>query len=129
MADSPLSTPATPRTASPLPSDADFVRSFSPSQDDAQLLGAQGPADDVWMSAPAPGAGNAALSAEPVPAPKGKEKAAKGPLKLLDLPVDILKEIIHQVSRRQHGRSARLGAVTARWDADHALNSFRTRTT
>lgn len=29
---------------------------------------------------------------------KGKERAAKGPLKLLDLPVDILKEIIHQVS-------------------------------
>jgi hypothetical protein len=30
-------------------------------------------------------------------APKGKEKAAKGPLRLLDLPVDVLKEIIHQV--------------------------------
>ena len=30
---------------------------------------------------------------------KGKEKAGKGPLRLLDLPVDILKEIIHQVSR------------------------------
>jgi len=34
---------------------------------------------------------------------KGKEKewaavARKGPLRLLDLPVDILKEIIHQVS-------------------------------
>lgn len=30
-------------------------------------------------------------------ASKGKEKAAKGPLRLLDLPVDILREIIHQV--------------------------------
>ncbi|USP73194.1 hypothetical protein yc1106_00468 [Curvularia clavata] len=97
MADSPLSTPATPTTASPLPSDADFARSFSPSQDDAQLLGPQGPADDVWTSTSAPGAGSAAQSADPVPAPKGKEKAAKGPLKLLDLPVDILKEIIHQL--------------------------------
>lgn len=28
---------------------------------------------------------------------KGKEKAAKGPLRLLDLPVDVLKDIIHQV--------------------------------
>jgi hypothetical protein len=29
---------------------------------------------------------------------KGKAKARDGPLKLLDLPVDILKEIIFQVS-------------------------------
>jgi len=28
---------------------------------------------------------------------KGKEKAVKGPLRLLDLPVDVLKDIIHQV--------------------------------
>ena len=28
---------------------------------------------------------------------KGKEKARKGPLRFLDLPVDILKEIIYQV--------------------------------
>ena len=129
MADSPLSTPATPRTASPLPSDADFARSFSPSQDDAQLLGPQGPADDVWTSTSAPGAGSAAQSADPVPAPKGKEKAAKGPLKLLDLPVDILKEIIHQVSQSLQRRSARLVVMTTRGDADHALNSFRTRMT
>lgn len=129
MADSPLSTPATPRTASPLPSDADFARSFSPSQDDAQLLGPQGPAKDMWTSTPAPGADSATLSADVVPAPKGKEKAAKGPLKLLDLPVDILKEIIHQVSRPLHGRSARFGVVPTRGDADHVLHSFRTRMT
>jgi hypothetical protein len=42
---------------------------------------------------------DARASAEQVMAPKGKEKAARGPLKLLDLPMDILKEIIHQVSR------------------------------
>lgn len=129
MADSPLSTPVTPRTASPLPSDTDFARSFSPSQDDAQFSSPQGSPEDVWTSTPAPGTGSAVQSADSVPTPKGKEKVAKGPLKLLDLPVDVLKEIIHQVSRRLHGRSARLGVVTARGDADHALNSFRTRTT
>jgi hypothetical protein len=55
----------------------------------------------VWKtSVPAP-----VVSAPPADdavnkAPKGKEKAAKGPLRLLDLPVDILKEIIHQVHTR-----------------------------
>jgi hypothetical protein len=128
MADSPLSIPGTPRTASPLPSDADFARSFSPSHDDAHPLGTQGPVDDVWTSTPAPSAASPVPSAEPAPVPKGKEKAAKGPLKLLDLPVDILKEIIHQVSGRQHGRSVRLAAMT-RGDADTRLHSFRIPTT
>jgi hypothetical protein len=45
--------------------------------------------------------------------PKGKEKAATGPLKLLDLPVDVLKEIIHQV--RVGGCASRSGyALSAR---------------
>jgi hypothetical protein len=55
----------------------------------------------MWTNAPAPSAVSAHASAEQVTVPKGKEKAAKGPLKLLDLPMDILKEIIHQVS--EHG--------------------------
>lgn len=99
MADSPLlpATP-TPTPASPQPDDADFARSFSPSLDDAQLLAAQGPPDDVWAHTPAPAAVSATPEPAPATPPKGKEKAAKGPLRLLDLPVDILKEIIHQVS-------------------------------
>jgi hypothetical protein len=61
----------------------------------------------VWKtSVPAP-AVSAPPAAEAVnKAPKGKEKAAKGPLRLLDLPVDVLKEIIHQVhtqTRKSHG--------------------------
>jgi len=107
MADSPLSSPGTPRTASPLPSDGDFARSLSPSQDDAQPLGgAQGQNDDdVWTATPAPGTvkATASASAEQVTIAKGKEKAAKSPLKLLDLPMDILKEIIHQVSSADTG--------------------------
>jgi hypothetical protein len=81
MASSPLS-PDSPRTASPLPSE-DAVRPHSPSPDDAVPARGAGapPADEAGTQAP----------------PKGKEKAAPGPLKLLDLPVDVLKEIIHQV--------------------------------
>jgi hypothetical protein len=53
------------------------------------------------------------LTSPPDPAPrettinkllKGKEKARKGPLGLLDLPVDILKEIIHQVRQSDHAQ-------------------------
>ncbi|RAR04662.1 f-box domain-containing protein [Stemphylium lycopersici] len=87
-------------TASPLPSDGDFARSLSPSHDDAQLSGgAQGQSEDVWAATPAPGTvkATASASAEQVTIAKGKEKAAKSPLKLLDLPMDILKEIIHQL--------------------------------
>lgn len=64
------------------------------------MIPAQEDADNDGES----GSGGAASSA-PHPAEetvnrslKGKEKARKGPLRLLDLPVDILKEIIHQVS-------------------------------
>jgi hypothetical protein len=100
MADSPLSTPGTPRTMSPLPSEGDLARSLSPSQDDAHAFGMQGQLEGVWTNIPATSTMNAPTSAEQVTAPKGKEKAAKGPLKLLDLPMDILKEIIHQVSKK-----------------------------
>ena len=98
MADSPLSIPGTPRTMSPFPSEGDLARSLSPPQDDAHAFGMHGQPEAEWTSAPAPSIVNAPASAEQVMAPKGKEKAVKGPLKLLDLPMDILKEIIHQVS-------------------------------
>ncbi|KAA8613306.1 hypothetical protein PtrSN002B_004175 [Pyrenophora tritici-repentis] len=98
MADSPLSSPGTPRTASPMPFDQDAARSLSPQHDDAHTPAMQGLDDGIWPSAPATAAVNATPSTEQVtPAPKGKERAAKGPLNLLDLPMDILKEIIHQL--------------------------------
>jgi hypothetical protein len=124
MADSPLSTPGTPRTMSPLPSEADLARSFTPSQGDAHTFEMQGQLEGVWTNAPAPSAVNAPTSAEQVTAPKGKEKAAQGPLKLLDLPMDILKEIIHQVSKgtmMQH----HLCAIVA-VDANQQLDSSHT---
>lgn len=85
---SPLSTPGGPRTSSPLTFDEDIAQSLSSSPDDAHAhaVAPQKALDGGWQS-------NAALDA----AAKGKEKAARGPLQLLDLPVDILKEIIHQV--------------------------------
>ncbi|CAA9965806.1 hypothetical protein PTMSG1_09165 [Pyrenophora teres f. maculata] len=98
MADSPLSSPGTPRTASPTPFDQDAARLLSPAHDDAHTSAMQGLDDGIWQSAPAPAPVNATPSTEQVtPAPKGKERAAKGPLNLLDLPMDILKEIIHQL--------------------------------
>lgn len=45
-----------------------------------------------------PKAVGATVPAEPAQhVMKGKERAARGPLQLLDLPVDVLKEIIHQL--------------------------------
>jgi hypothetical protein len=101
MASSPLS-PGSPRTASPLPSE-DAIRPHSPSLDDAHLMATQ---TGVEAVPPTSGSGHVpARSTGALPVdeavnkapPKGKEKAATGPLKLLDLPVDVLKEIIHQV--------------------------------
>ena len=126
MADSPPSTPDTPRTASPLPSERDLARAFSPSSDDAPTAEMQAHAEGAWMSAPAPSMVNATESAEQGVESKGKEKATKGPLKLLDLPMDILKEIIHQVSRAGlRAAPCRCGTVYA----DQQLNSFHTQTT
>lgn len=99
MDTSPLSTPGTPRTCSPSPFDDDPNSPPSPSQGDARTILTQSEADGDWDSA-------TEATPEPIPCPtrepatkpvKGKEKARKGPLRLLDLPVDILKEIIHQV--------------------------------
>lgn len=106
--DSPLSAPGTPRTISPSPFDDNLVSTPSPSQDDARTATTQADADGDWESVSGAGATSASsttpASREPATKPvKGKEKARKGPLRLLDLPVDILKEIIHQVSSRLVG--------------------------
>lgn len=77
----------------------DVVQSLSTSPDDGHTIATQAESEHVWPShLTVPIAAGASLPAEPMQyAPKGKEKATKGPLRLLDLPVDILKEIIHQV--------------------------------
>jgi hypothetical protein len=104
MASSPLSTPGTPRMASPLPSEDDLGRSLPPSLDDAHTMATQNEADFAWQTGVPASAGRGPLPDAAVnTALKGKEKAAKGPLRLLDLPVDVLKEIIHQVLVGPHG--------------------------
>jgi hypothetical protein len=112
MASSPLPNPGSPRTATPLPSDEDAGRSLSPSPDTAHAMATQTGADAVPPTGAAehvPARGAAAPPADEAvnkAPPKGKEKAATGPLRLLDLPVDVLKEIIHQVrvrARRRRG--------------------------
>ncbi|KAH8727159.1 hypothetical protein GQ44DRAFT_678179 [Phaeosphaeriaceae sp. PMI808] len=91
MASSPLSlsAPGSPRTTSPLPSEGD-------SPDDVHPMATQHEAAVVIN--------RTSVSATTAPAddpinslPKGKQKAVKGPLRLLDLPVDVLREIIHQL--------------------------------
>ncbi|KAJ4984505.1 F-box domain-containing protein [Stagonosporopsis vannaccii] len=96
---SPLSTPGTPRTSSPLTFEEDTAQSLSSSPDDAHTIATHREPDDAWPSHLAvPKAAGAATAAEAAKhALKGKEKATRGPLRLLDLPVDILKEIIHQL--------------------------------
>lgn len=100
MASSPLSTPATPRTSSPLLSEDDTSRARSPATDDAHPMATQheletAPTRDAVASAA--GALPAGDTAHAAAKGKEKEKAARGPLRLLDLPVDVLREIIHQV--------------------------------
>ncbi|KAF1830545.1 F-box domain-containing protein [Decorospora gaudefroyi] len=104
MADSPLSStqappaaaPGTPRTESPLPSGGHPVGSLSPPPDDVHTaMGMQTQPEGVRTSASAVGAPASAEQQDM--AAKGKEKAAKAPLSLLGLPMDILKEIIHQL--------------------------------
>jgi hypothetical protein len=104
--ESPLSAPGTPRTASPSPFADDLTNTFSPSRDDAHTVSIQAQADGDWESVSGVGATSTTSASPPAKASavnhrKGKEKARKGPLRLLDLPVDILKEIIHQVSSRR----------------------------
>lgn len=98
MASSPLSTPGTPRTSSPLLSEDDTSRARSPSLDDAPPMAIQHDVETVPRRSMAASAVTALAAGEAGhAAAKGKEKAARGPLRLLDLPVDVLKEIIHQV--------------------------------
>ncbi|KAH6637580.1 hypothetical protein C7974DRAFT_355230 [Boeremia exigua] len=96
---SPHSTPGSPRTSSPLAFDEDTAQSLSSSPGDAHPTATPRNPDDAWPSHRAvPSAVGASSAGElALQAPKGKEKAAKGPLRLLDLPVDVLKEIIHQL--------------------------------
>ncbi|KAF2630072.1 F-box domain-containing protein [Macroventuria anomochaeta] len=96
---SPHSTPGSPRTSSPLTFEEDIAQSLFSSPDDAHTTATHKESDDAWPSHLAvPNTAGASSAAEPVKhVPKGKEKATKGPLRLLDLPVDILKEIIHQL--------------------------------
>jgi hypothetical protein len=101
MASSPLTTPT---TLSPSPSEEELGCALSAVQNEGHAAATQSePAEvDVVTAEPA-----SAVRASPVEvvahkAPKGKAKAATGPLKLLDLPVDVLKEIIHQVGHSLH---------------------------
>ncbi|KAF2121828.1 hypothetical protein BDV96DRAFT_639912 [Lophiotrema nucula] len=104
MDSSPLSFPGTPRTTSPSPSPFEdgLSRPVSPSPSpcDAHVKSAMrredGEADSLSEGgAPKPTLQPARETISKLL--KGKEKARKGPLRLLDLPVDILKEIIHQL--------------------------------
>jgi hypothetical protein len=103
--ESPLSAPGTPRPASPSPFDDDLTGTSSPPPDDAHTIFTQADADGDWESVSGVGVTGTTSASPPSKETaakhlKGKEKARKGPLRLLDLPVDILKEIIHQVSDR-----------------------------
>jgi hypothetical protein len=87
----------------------DISQSLSSSPDNAHAIATQREADDVWPGHLAvPSAVGASTAAEPREhGPKGKEKAIKKPLQLLDLPVDVLKEIVHQVRlTRSHAHVA-----------------------
>jgi hypothetical protein len=75
MAFSPPSSPGSPRTCSPPPSDCELPAPASPAL--CQLPESRRTSGSSL---------------------KGKEKAREGPLRLLDLPIDVLKEIVHQVS-------------------------------
>jgi hypothetical protein len=103
--ESPLSAPGTPRPASSYPFDDDLTGTSPPSLDDAHIISTQADVDGDWESVSGVGATSTTSASPPSNETatkhlKGKEKARKGPLRLLDLPVDILKEIIHQVSAR-----------------------------
>lgn len=104
-----LSLPSTPRTVSPMPPDEDHARPLSPLLDEAHTMGALGEIDTARFSPHARHGAHAPppslLPEQTTALPKGKEKAATGPLKLLDLPVDILKEIIHQVGTDMRHRA------------------------
>ncbi|KAF1956478.1 F-box domain-containing protein [Byssothecium circinans] len=92
----PLVSPGTPTTCSPLPDDDGLLRSTPPLPENSYKVEPQ--------AADASGGVSAAdatllLNETTHKSLKGKEKAKPrdGPLRLLDLPVDILKEIIHQL--------------------------------
>ncbi|ORY15862.1 hypothetical protein BCR34DRAFT_507933 [Clohesyomyces aquaticus] len=105
MDSSPLSAPDSFRTSASSPFDDELNPPKSPLPDDAHAMltseDFDGDAESVAdvPDVPDESARTTAEAAREtmIKALKGKEKARKGPLKLLDLPVDILKEIIHQL--------------------------------
>ncbi|KAF2466766.1 uncharacterized protein BDR25DRAFT_395640 [Lindgomyces ingoldianus] len=100
MDSSPLSAPDSFRTSASSPFEEELNRPKSPSLDDAQTMLSADETDGDSECAPDENARSAVESPPRETAlriQKGKEKARKGPLRLLDLPVDILKEIIHQL--------------------------------
>ncbi|KAH7138111.1 F-box domain-containing protein [Dendryphion nanum] len=98
MESSPLFVPGTPTSRSPSPFADDVDDAVLGFHDDAQTFSAAEEADgdsDGHIGARE----TAALTPDETVARslKGKEKARNGPLCFLDLPVDIIKEIIHQL--------------------------------
>ena len=111
------SAPESPRTRSPSLSDHDHDHDQPASPDHGHIAAA------LAREQPQVDGGSHAGPALKTPASglsKGKDKA-RGPLRLLDLPVDVLKEIIHQV-RPPRTRISRV-------DTDCWLRSSPTPTT
>jgi len=100
MAALPVMPPVTPRTASPLPAGEEPPRLPSPSASPSPSLSPSLLDDAPAMAAlgvPRLGeTATATATATATPRPTASSTAT-GPLKLLDLPVDILKEIIQQL--------------------------------
>ncbi|KAF2011721.1 hypothetical protein BU24DRAFT_443945 [Aaosphaeria arxii CBS 175.79] len=92
MDSSPLFAPGTLSSRSPSPFEDDLIANDSTIQDDTRPLSAaaesEGEVDNKVEDS---------MTEPPSKSMKGKEKIRKGPLRLLDLPVDVLKEIIHQL--------------------------------
>ena len=110
MDSSPPSTPRSSGATTPLAYDENFTSSTPSSPEDVNSSLEVVGDEEEHLASPYSILGDGA-NAEEEHTPKqslskllkGKEKewaavARKGPLRLLDLPVDILKEIIHQVS-------------------------------
>jgi hypothetical protein len=105
----PLLTVDSPRAASLSPFDDDVASTISGIMDDAQTVSTLEDGARETPSAIESGEVQATVEEDldkgnTPKLLKGKEKectktANKAPLRLLDLPVDVLKEIIHQVSR------------------------------
>jgi hypothetical protein len=103
MEHSPPSSPGTPRTYSPVPSDEELPQPASPAPN-ATYTATSGEERETRRDSQRENDLDAVAAGAQLPSsdttnklPKGKEKARMSPMGLLDLPVDVLKEIIHQV--------------------------------